>query len=339
MNYIARRNKLGREQLLHQHLISVARISSELLADWKVPPAELGQLAGLLHDLGKYSSDFQAKIRGREELRVHHSHPGAEIAAAIKQRELQLAILAHHGGLRDASSASYHREESILPDPAECLRAMQSDAQGASISLSLPQLGLKNLPSMLASRVLLGALVCADWEDSMRFDGEEYPRPPTLDWEHIHSLLLQYRSDLTPSTDTEVNEARQRVWDHSGALARQDPGIYTLSAPTGTGKTLAMLRFAIEHAIKHNLRRIIIATPFLSITDQWESIIMSLVPHSLVFVDHSMVDCEDEDSLDYRARDYYKAWFHPIIITTFNQLLESLFERRCSPLRKLPQLA
>jgi len=58
-----------------------------------------------------------------------------------------------------------------------------------------------------------------------------------------------------------------------------------------------------------------------------------------VFVDHSMIDSGDEDSLDYRARNYYKAWFHPIVITTFNQLLESLFERRCSPLRKLPQLA
>ena len=350
MNYIARRNKLGQEQLLRQHLISVARISSELLADWKVPPARLGQLAGLLHDLGKYSSDFQAKIRGQEELRIHHSHPGAEIAAAIKQRELQLAILAHHGGLRDASSASYRREESILPDPTECLRAMQSGAEGIKIPPLPQRLDLKNLPSMLAARILLGALVCADWEDSMRFDGEEYPRPPTLDWEHIHSLLLQYRSDLTPSTDTEVNEARQRVWDYAGSLADKNPGVFTLSAPTGTGKTLAMLRFALEHAIKHNLRRIIIATPFLSITDQWEELINKLIDKylescsdkktsDLVLVDHSMVDCDDEDSLDYRARNYYKAWFHPIIITTFNQLLESLFERRCSPLRKLPQLA
>jgi CRISPR-associated endonuclease/helicase Cas3 len=126
---------------------------------------------------------------------------------------------------------------------------------------------------MLATRILLGALVCGDWEDSMRFDGEEYPRPPTLDWEHIHSLLLQHKSNLKPSTDNEVNQARQRVWDYAGSIATKNPGIFTLSAPTGTGKTLAMLRFAIEHAIKHNLRRIIIATPFLSITDQWEELI------------------------------------------------------------------
>ena len=359
MNYIARRSRSGREQLLGEHLVSVAQIAEELLSDWHIktgsggiiPAHKLGHLAGLLHDLGKYSSDFQAKIRGQEELRIHHSHPGAEIAAALKQRELQLAILAHHGGLRDASSASYHREESILPDPTECLRAMQSGAEGIKIPPLPQRLDLKNLPSMLATRILLGALVCGDWEDSMRFDGEEYPRPPTLDWEHIHSILLQYKSNLTPSTDTEVNGARQRVWDHAGNLARQDPGIYTLSAPTGTGKTLAMLRFALEHAIKHNLRRIIIATPFLSITDQWEDLINKLMDKYLessddkktshfVLVDHSMVDhSDDEDSLDYRARNYYKAWFHPIIITTFNQLLESLFERRCNSVRKLPQLA
>jgi CRISPR-associated endonuclease/helicase Cas3 len=339
MNYIARRNESGQEQLLRDHLLAVSNLARRYLEPWKVPSAELGQLAGLLHDLGKYSEGFQNKIHGREELRIHHSHPGAEIAAALKQRELQLAILAHHGGLRDASSASYHREESILPDPVECLQAMKSDAEGIKIPPFPQRLNLKNLPSMLATRILLGALVCADWEDSMRFDGEEYPKPPTPDWEHIHSLLHQYRSNLRPSTDDEVNHARQRVWDYAGSIAAKNPGVFTLSAPTGTGKTLAMLRFAIEHAIKHNLRRIIIATPFLSITDQWESALMSLVPNDLVFVDHSMVDSEDEDSLDYRARNYYKAWFHPVIVTTFNQLLESLFERRCSSLRKLPQLA
>jgi CRISPR-associated endonuclease/helicase Cas3 len=351
MEYIARRNKLGQEQLLQEHLLAVSNLARQLLEPWKVPPAELGQLAGLLHDLGKYSQEFQAKIQDQDELRIHHSHPGAEIAAAIKQRELQLAILAHHGGLRDASSASYHREESILPDPTECLRAMQSDTEGIKIPPLPQRLNLKNLPSMLATRILLGALVCADWEDSMRFDGEEYPRPPEADWEHIHSLLHQHRSNLEPSTDDEVNQARQRVWDYAGALAQQNLGIYTLSAPTGTGKTLAMLRFALEHSIKHNLRRIIIATPFLSITDQWEELINKLIDKYLecsddkktshfVLVDHSMVDhSDDEDSLDYRARNYYKAWFHPVIVTTFNQLLESLFERRCSSLRKLPQLA
>jgi len=358
MNYIARRNKYGHEQILRNHLLAVAQIAEGLLSEWRIetssggiiPAHKLGHLAGLLHDLGKYSSDFQAKIRGQEELRIHHSHPGAEIAAALNQRELQLAILAHHGGLRDTAASSYRREESILPDPVECLQAMRNDVQDANISLNLPKLGLKNLPSMLAARILLGALVCADWEDSMRFDGEEYPRPPTLDWEHIHSLLLQHRSNLEPSTDEEVNKARQRVWDYAGSLADKNPGVFTLSAPTGTGKTLAMLRFALEHAIKHNLRRIIIATPFLSITDQWEDLINKLMDKYLessddkktshfVLVDHSMIDSGDEDSLDYRTRNYYKAWFHPIIITTFNQLLESLFERRCSPLRKLPQLA
>jgi CRISPR-associated helicase Cas3/CRISPR-associated endonuclease Cas3-HD len=351
MNYIARRNKSGQEQLLRDHLLAVADLARRYLEPWKVPSAELGQLAGLLHDLGKYSEEFQKKIHGQEELHVHHSHPGAEIAAALKQRELQLAILAHHGGLRDASSASYHREESILPDPTECIRTMRSDAEGVNISLALPKLDLKNLPSMLATRILLGALVCADWEDSMRFDGEGYPRPPEADWKHVLLLLHQYRSNLKPSTDDEVNEARQKVWDYAGALAQQNPGICTLSAPTGTGKTLAMLRFALEHAIKHNLRRIIIATPFLSITDQWEELINKLIDEYLesgddkktshfVLVDHSLVDSsEDEDSLDYRARNYYKAWFHPIIVTTFNQLLESLFERQCSSLRKLPQLA
>ena len=343
MDYIARKDKQGRTQPLRDHILSVARTTEQLLQDWSIPPAQLGRLAGLLHDLGKYSQEFQNKLNGADA-KVHHAHPGAKLARRLGILELQLAILAHHGGLQDAAPPSYVHEGAILPDPAQCLHAMEADFK-SSLTLEVPKHAtrrMKNLPSMLATRILLGALVCADWEDSMRFEGESYHKPPTPDWREVYQMLVRKRAQVRTIShaDKEMIEARERVWEYAGALAQKDPGIYVLAAPTGTGKTMAMLRFALEHAIKHDLRRIIIATPFLSITDQWESILMSLVPSGLVFLDHSMVeDSEDEDSMDYRARNYYKAWFHPVIITTFNQLLESLFERRCSEVRKLPQLA
>lgn len=356
--YFARKSSDdSRKQPLDQHLREVSRLCELCLQEWRFPYArEAGMVAGLLHDLGKYSDQFQDRLEGAD-VKVNHWEPGYDVARLCRPlQSAARAIRAHHLGLRQEHAPdSYRYENAVIPSAVECLKRMKADLGDSQLKIltALAQAEeTRETPfaEMLRTRIVLGALCYADWTDSLRFDSGLPPSPEPLDAQRMYwRLLAVRRRRLSEETHApQVVEARERVWEYARELAMQPPGIYTLIAPTGTGKTYAMLRFALSHAVHHGLRRIVIATPFLSITDQWERLVEEIVPDpkdSYLFVDHSLADDalpeddREQAQMAYRLRKHYKAWPHPVIVTTFNQLLESLFSNQPGMCRKLPHLA
>ena len=210
---------------------------------------------------------------------------------------------------------------------------------------------------MLDVRMLFSCLVDADFLDTAaHFAGKPRDCGPSLDAPNALEALTRYMENSVRSAskaDPSVLNARNALWTMVENAANRAPGLLTLTAPTGSGKTLAMLKFALEHAARNNLKRIVLAVPFLSIIEQTASIYKAVFrefPDNFVLEHHSMAglggenadtDAEEggEKSEKERARRLLaENWDAPVVVTTNVQLLESLFSNRPSACRKLHNL-
>lgn len=267
-------------QLLREHLIDTALHAERLGQRIGVPKA--ARLAGLLHDLGKYTREFQARLTGAKE-RVDHSTAGAAIVTRLAKGDdkivaelIAYAIAGHHAGLPDkqgpSSSTLDRRMEcfseaaldpvwmhEIKPDPTALLPnfSWRFDDK-ARFAFQLGFLG----------RMIFSCLVDADFKDTERFyaqiDGREIDR----DWPALQSLLPELINAFDRHmnekriVETPLNRLRAEILDHVRSRATCPPGLFTLTVPTGGGKTLASLGFALDHAKAHGHERIIYTIPF-----------------------------------------------------------------------------
>ncbi|ULA58346.1 MAG: CRISPR-associated helicase Cas3 [Nitrospira sp.] len=336
---------------LEDHLHAVATLAREYASDFGA--SDWGQLAGLWHDLGKYSSAFQdyiaresgfepeAHIEGGKG-RVNHSSAGALYALeklGAKGRLLAYLIAGHHAGLPDwyadeqaGSSLSKRLED------AQHLQALS----GASIPTAILQPGITpaGKPAggetglALWLRMLFSCLVDGDFLDTERFmdGGKAQSRGEFSSLKTLVDQLNKHMTTLTAAAmPTSVNRVRAEVLRQCRERALDSPGIFSLTVPTGGGKTLSCLTFALIHAVHHKKRRIIYVIPYTSIIEQTAGIFKDIFGQNVV-EHHSNLDPEKETA---KSRLASENWDAPIIVTTNVQFFESLFSARPSGCRKL----
>jgi CRISPR-associated endonuclease/helicase Cas3 len=338
--------------------------------------ADWARFAGLWHDLGKYRKGFGQYIRQANAIDAHiegrvkdrdktHSAAGAIWAERLlterygKQgrmmaRALQYVIAGHHAGLDNwhdglsarLASADAQREcdEALAAGPpAEVLRPAGLPDSIRSLPLGNES---KDIPGRFAlwQRMLFSALVDADFLDTEAFldagRGARRGSPPSLSTlkcaldEHMAALAAK-------ASDTPVNRLRAAILRQCREKAMQPSGAFTLTVPTGGGKTLASLAFALDHAVRHGKRRVIYAIPYTSIIEQTAEVFRTAfkpLGDDVVIEHHSNAESEPGQE-NSRSRLACENWDASVVVTTNVQLFESLFARRTSRCRKLHNIA
>lgn len=325
--------------------------------------------AGLLHDIGKCSAEYQGYIRGGKARGPDHSTAGARAAMAEygpMGRLLAFAIAGHHSGLMDGTGDGGkgrtldQRLDAIgyaIPThdgwrdhaPGLPARSIMRPDRKLSGSADYPGFELA-----FFTRMLFSCLVDADFLETESFYAKAQGLPPPArggvvaqtHLDRIRAYMAGRRRDDTP-----VNRLRAEVLDHVIAKASLPPGLFTLTVPTGGGKTLASLSFALEHALAHGLRRIVYVIPFTSIIEQTAQVFReALGTDGDILEHHASFDWDERERADNdtegegssglaKLRRDAENWDAPVVVTTAVQFFESLFAARTSRARKLHNLA
>ena len=343
-------NDAGITHDLCEHLHVVARLAAEFAEPFA--SGEWARGAGLWHDLGKNSPDFQRKLLGNSRDRVDHKHAGAIHATQALGGRLGLAlafaIAGHHGGLHDSADLN---SRLATPEYLDRLARVLADPDAVR-----PDVGPLTPPAFLAGRdpkeaarrfefwvrMLFSCLVDADWLDTeAHFEGGKpeaecmghlrgNPTPP----EELLVKLNTHLAKLTSHAAAGVNRVRAQVLADCRERGRADaPGVFTLTAPTGGGKTLAGMAFALEHAVRHRLKRVIVVLPFTSIIDQNAAVYRKALGGAANVLEHHASLDPVKDSRRNRAG--CENWDAPVVVTTSVQFLQSLLANRTTACRKL----
>ncbi|MFZ5659346.1 MAG: CRISPR-associated helicase Cas3' [Pseudomonadota bacterium] len=344
-----------REHALEEHLRGAAARSAESAThfggeDW-------AYLAALWHDLGKYSEEFQTYIKNasgyeRSEAHIETSkgkvdHSTAGAIYAVEQfkehgRVLAYLISGHHAGLPDwypdeaaGGALSVRLQQQKLLKRTLCQNIPPAILQRSKPSSPVPG-GKEGFALWL--RMLFSCLVDADFLDTEAFmDGKKAGQrggyPLLSDLLPIFDAYMQQKT--ATAQPSKVNRIRADVLRQCREKAVLPPGLFSLTVPTGGGKTLSSLAFALRHAQLHSKRRIIYAIPYTSIIEQTANIFREIFGGAVV-EHHSNLDPDSETA---KSRLASENWDAPIIVTTNVQLFESLFAARTSRVRKLHNLA
>lgn len=384
-------------QDIENHLNGVADITA--LNASKIGLAKAGKLIGLLHDLGKYSTDFQNYIGSASGLvnqdedeyvdskglkgKIDHSTAGSQLIwNSVKEKKIQtqiaaqllsLCVASHHSGLINCLTVDgendfdrrmtkagnkTHLEEvltkveseitgkitALLDDP-ECFGGVLKEFKKIAQSEKNEQ--LIRFRAGLMIRMLYSCLIDADRLDTANFENPENIKKRQqgdyLSWELlIERLEIRLREFDNKPEKNKVDELRKLVSDACLSRSLDHKGIFTLTVPTGGGKTLASLRFAMHHAKEHKLDRIIYVIPFTSIIDQNAQVVREILETKkseegrVVLEHHSNLVPEIQN---WRNKILTENWDAPIIYTTSVQLLETLFSGGTRSARRMHQLA
>jgi CRISPR-associated endonuclease/helicase Cas3 len=336
---------------LEDHLKSVAELARRFADDFG--SGDWGYLAGLWHDLGKYSEDFQkllfassdAHIETKETKhgRVDHSTAGA--IHAIEKfgkagRIFGYPIAGHHAGLADWQTADAGNKSLMhrLQNDELLKKALTSNIPAEIIGQFLPKQKFKTKEGhALWIRMLYSCLVDADFLDTEAFlepeKSEVHKGYPAI------SELLPIFEEFMIKKQTEadltfINKQRAEILKQCIAKSTHPPAVFTLTVPTGGGKTLSSMAFALHHAVRHNKSRIVYVIPYTSIIEQTADQFRQIFGDSVI-EHHSNVDMSDEKNEASKSRLACENWDVPIIVTTSVQFFESLFANRSSRCRKL----
>ena len=341
-------------QALIDHLEGVARRAACMAAPFNA--GQWGRLSGLLHDLGKYRPGFQRYIRETADAHCEstitprdktHSAAGAlwALRALPKQhvgRIFAYLIASHHAGLYDwedlaarlaGDDAERELAEALLQAPASLF-----DIDGFNPDLTIVPGGSTGFHLWL--RLLFSALVDADCLDS-----EAFMSPNKAHQRMAFPSLQKMADDFdchmgrvgSQAIDSEINRVRSEILLQCRSAAKLSPGLFSLTVPTGGGKTLSSLAFAFDHARIHKKRRIIYAIPYTSIIEQTADVFRNIFGEDNFIEHHSNADA-DTNREDHRTKLACENWDAPLIVTTNVQLFESLFAARTSRCRKLHNL-
>jgi CRISPR-associated endonuclease/helicase Cas3 len=349
----------GHWQLLKDHLLETAKLAKEFASAFDA--GDWGYIAGLLHDLGKYTRAFQDYLKrsmvGERVTRgeVIHALQGAKFAnEAINDSVITdiicNIIATHHGGLFDSitdgqrtlirktdkSENKLHYEEArkeFNPSINEAeLKTEILNFCNTSQSKDLNPLFMLHF----LTKAIYSCVVDADRCNSAGLEIND-TRP---DWAKLIQQLDAYLTIFTE--DSDINRVRKSISEQCQEGGSWQQGIYTLSVPTGGGKTLSSLRFALAHAQKHNLKRIIYVIPYLSILDQTASKMHDVFGDNsgeLILEHHSNIELPDNDDNEDKYRLLTSRWDSPVVLTTMVQFLETVYSNRASKLRKFHNMS
>ncbi|MCS6805827.1 MAG: CRISPR-associated helicase Cas3' [Acidobacteriota bacterium] len=355
------KNSNGCWHRLDEHLNAVAKLAQKF--GEKFGAGELAYWAGLWHDLGKFHPDFQAYIAHPTGKRgPDHSTAGAVWACHCFE-PLAFLVAGHHGGLPSFTDLKARLQAKVnapmivqaLERAREVLRTIKPDQsleatsptflQGCAQTQKERDQLKRKLEFFL--RMVFSALVDADFLDTER---HFHPERSQLrgQWSGLDDLWKQFEADQDKrfgnQPPTRLNRIRQEIYQLCVQAAQQMPGIFSLTVPTGSGKTRSGLAFALQHAMHHKLDRVIVAIPYTSIIEQTADVYREIFSDDLVLEHHSAVITEQDlaDPLSQKevwSRLASQNWDAPIVVTTTVQLFESLFSNRPSACRKLHNIA
>ncbi|CAG0971905.1 hypothetical protein ANRL3_01556 [Anaerolineae bacterium] len=336
-------------QPLAEHLEGVARLSEEFAAifggeDW-------GRFAGLLHDSGKATADFIKRLEG-SNVKVDHSTFGARLAqenAGKLGLLLAYIVAGHHGGLPDggAQEGELHYRLKHNKVPPDVALIPETDTRQ---ELALPFLLDRDFGGFSLSfftRMIYSCLVDADFLDTEAFTTpDKNAERPVVDPESmikLKGILDAHLAALAEKAEpTKVNRLRQEILVECRAKACLPPQIFSLTVPTGGGKTLSSLAFALDHAVANKLRRVIYAIPFTSIIEQNARVFQEILGRDQVLEHHcNYKEIEESEEAAYNRKRGLAAenWDSPLVVTTNVQFFESLFSNKPSRCRKLHNIA
>lgn len=347
-------------QTLPDHLNAVGELAGRFAAPFG--STVLAQTAGKLHDLGKYTEAFQKRLSGGPK--VDHATWGARVACERYKslgRLMAYGIAGHHAGLANGRDPGTRttldgRLEAELPElSSDYLRDLALPADGSAL-LPHPRKSNPVRPQFqlcVLTRMIFSCVVDGDYLDTERFYARTTSTTSTtskaLARDTVRPTLIELRERLDQHLAkfrirNEVDRTRSEILKHARSHAADAVGLFSLTVPTGGAKTLTSLAFALDHAIEHDLDRVIFVIPFTSIVEQNAAVFReafgdlgdaAVLEHHSAFVPTSGANAEAADKL----RVVMDNWDAPVIVTTSVQFFESLFASRPAQCRKLHNIA
>lgn len=333
----------GAIQTNEDHQAGVALLASRFASAFGM--AEWGRVMGLLHDKGKEKKAFQQHIVRESgldpDVRVEGEYSHAYVGALLARRLfpkyhllIDNALMGHHRGMYDDGDMKERMMKSI---PEEVT------IEEINGELKLPRID-KPQDIHHLERMLYSCLVDADYLDTEAFmqPDQSKQRGHHDSMEKLEKKMDDYLLELKKGApDTEVNRIRNEVQRWCTCASVQTPDFYSLTVPTGGGKTIASVLWAVKHAVKNELKRIIVAIPYTSIVTQTAGVLRSIFGDDNVLEHHSNVDRSKMDNKEMTQRQKLATenWDYPIVVTTNVQLFESLFSHKPSDCRKLHNIA
>lgn len=332
-------------QTVAKHLIGTAKLCRAFAAAFGAEKD--GELVGTAHDIGKCTAGFQDRLLNGGPV-VDHATAGAIACAKRGNRYVSACVAGHHGGLQDFGNMRTARRDDgtfygrLLKGREEgCLEHCGESGVALPMATISAAQGLNTLQASFWTRMLYSCLVDADFLDTERFMNGERDRGGCDD---MAALLARLRAYIEPwqTPTTELNRLRCEILNTCMEAGRKPKGVYTLTVPTGGGKTVTSLAFALRHAVEHGMRRVIYVIPYTSIIDQNAQVFRDILGSGNVLEHHSGVQFDLFDGAP--AEDVRKAlatenWDMPVVVTTAVQLFESMYAARSSRCRKLHNLA
>lgn len=344
---IAHLSEDGRQHGLEEHLQGTAALAARFAAEFGC--SEWGRLAAIWHDLGKYAAEFQQYIRGAGG-RTDHASVGAQYAVVqlgATGRILAYLIAGHHSGLSDWDSdeeiAASLKQRLAKTDLLERLRHVEvpEELLKQEVPKDKPRSTVTEFTRSLWLRMLFSCLVDADFIDTETFFAEQQTAarrgfPDIKELIPVFETFMTMKAAAAPATP--VNILRAEIYRQCHDRALSPSGFFSLTVPTGGGKTLSSMAFALQHAKKHGKRRIIYVIPYTSIIEQTADQFRQIFGDVIV-EHHSNIASQDNEKESSWLRLAAENWDAPLVVTTSVQFFESLFASRTSRCRKLHNIA
>lgn len=349
--YVSHISEDGRREEVRDHLREVSEMAAEFASFFGAK--NWAEVAGSLHDIGKCSREFQNRILSGGSA-VDHSTAGAY--EAFKQKGsavLSFCIAGHHGGLLDGGTNYDIAGEATLAARIKKAEEGRIPAYDLTAGIAVPDVQQYSFVGdrepdgfsiSFLTRMIFSCLVDADYLCTERFmEGQGRGRFGQSSLQELCDKLEEKIAEFYPP-QTPLNRIRCKVLNACAEKAPEKPGVFSLTVPTGGGKTYASLRFALRHATAEGrtMRRVIYAVPYTSIIGQNAEVFRRVLGEASVLEHHASFDFDsafDDDGLNQRLRLMAQNWDAPVVVTTNVQFFESLFASKTSRCRKLHNIA
>lgn len=343
MKYIAHKN-LEEEQTLKEHLLGTAKLAGGFAA--KFSKEEWGYCCGMLHDIGKYSMEFQNKIVNELDVMVDHATAGAKVCweKGGYYPILSYCIAGHHAGLPDFGNTALRTSLCGRMNKSICdFHAYNNEIEIPLLTKDPIEMSKDrdmNFSLSVFIRMIYSCLVDADFLDTEFFmnngknERDSGESMETL-MERLDAYIRPWLGNVTKET---INGRRTEILRNCMSEAKQEKGLFRLTVPTGGGKTIASLSFALKHAVEHHMDRVIYVIPYTSIIEQNAQVFREILGKQNVLENHCNVEYDEFEEFN-PMQLASENWDKPVVVTTNVQFFESLFANKSSKCRKLHNIA
>ena len=325
-------------QLLKEHLENVSRLGEAFCSAFGAEKD--GRLCGLYHDIGKYSPAFQRRLEGGQE-RVDHSTAGALLMFDKRNVPVAMCIAGHHAGLADLGTKN-DLAETFMGRINNAKKGGLEDCSAwrAELPDTIPQGGENRvgLGNYFYTKMLFSALTDADWLDTEAYFLNQRLSLTTAS---IDDLLKKLNMYIAPwwNAESEINICRCKILKSAIEHGNDSPGLFSMTIPTGGGKTVSSMAFALNHAVEHQMHRIIYVIPYCSILEQTQSIFEKIFGNEKVTAHYSGAEFSTHEGEEDKRVFSTENWEAPIILTTAVQFFESIYSNKPGKNRKLHNIA